>query len=89
MTTTIRTKMDAQGRVILPTHIRRDLQLNPGQPLNVTQTGDTIEIRQDTERCHFCGESVEEKYHTEVTIGPHKRLLCYNCAQAVAKALMK
>lgn len=87
--TITRTKMDAQGRVILPTHIRREMQLNPGQPLNVTKTGDTIEIRPDAERCHFCGESVDHQQHTEVTIGPNTRLLCNKCAQAVSKAMKK
>lgn len=87
--TITRTKMDAQGRVILPTHIRRDLQLNPGQPLNVMQAGDTIEIRPDVERCHFCGKSVDKQQHTEITIGNNKRLLCAACAEAVAKATGK
>ena len=89
MATAKATRMDAQGRVILPPHIRKEMNLNPGQLVNVSLEGGTITIRPDEERCYMCGESGENMHYTEVTIGHSKKIICYRCAQAIARAMMK
>lgn len=89
MATAKSTRMDAQGRVILPPHIRKEMNLNPGQLVNVSLEGGTIMIRPDEERCHLCGESVAENHHTKVTIGHEEKHICYRCAQCIARAMMK
>lgn len=89
MATTKTTRMDAQGRVILPPHIRKELNLNPGQLVNVSLEGDTIKIHLAEERCAFCGESVGGKHHAVVTIGREQKNVCVFCADAVAKAQIK
>ena len=80
MATTKTTKMDAQGRVILPPHIRKELNLHAGQTVSVTLEGDTITIRPTEERCGFCGETATDKY----IIGPKYTRICRNCALAIA-----
>ena len=86
MATAKATKMDAQGRVMLPPHIRKELNLNPGQPLNVSLEGGTIIIRPDEKRCIFCGESVENVKHAAITAGHSTKRVCRNCAQAIVYA---
>lgn len=83
MATTKTTRMDAQGRVILPPHIRKELNLNAGQLVTVTLEGGTIKILPAKERCAFCGEAAEDKYF----IGPNATRICKNCALAIASTL--
>ena len=79
--------LDAQGRIILPPHIRRHLNLAAGNLVEVALDDDgTIRIRATEERCSICGESVEGEHHAEITIGSSKKLFCYNCALAIVKA---
>lgn len=80
MATTKTTKMDAQGRVILPPHIRKEMNLNPGQTVTVSLENGTIQIRPEEERCAFCGKGV----HSKCIIGPNLTRICRSCAQAIA-----
>lgn len=82
MATAKATKMDAQGRVMLPPHIRKELNLNPGQIVNVSLEGGTIMIRPEEERCVFCGEKPTDKY----IIGPKETRICRSCANAITYA---
>lgn len=83
MSTTKTTRMDAQGRVILPPHIRKELNLNAGQPVTVSLVGNTITIRPAQNRCVICGGSVKDDH-----IALKKdALICRSCGLAIAKAL--
>ena len=85
MATTKTTRMDAQGRVLLPPHIRKELNLNPGQLVNVSLEGGTIRIQPAEERCAFCGEAATDKYIT----GPKTTRICRSCALAIATIALK
>lgn len=85
MATTKTTRMDAQGRVILPPHIRKELNLNAGQLVTVSLEGGTIKIQPAKERCAFCGEAAKDKY----LVGPKATLICGNCARAIATTVRK
>lgn len=83
MATTKTTKMDAQGRVILPPHIRKELNLNAGQEVTVSLEGGTIKIQPAEERCAFCGEVTRDKY----IIGPKLTRICRSCRLAIASTV--
>lgn len=85
MATVKTTKMDAQGRVILPPHIRKELNLNAGQLVNVSLDGDTIKIQPAEERCAFCGEAANAQY----IVGPKATRICRSCALAIATIAKK
>lgn len=85
MATNKTTRMDAQGRVILPPHIRKEMKLNPGQRLTVALEGNTITVRPAEERCSFCGAPAEDTY----TVGHKTTLICKSCARAIASAVQK
>lgn len=85
MATTKTTRMDAQGRVILPPHIRKELNLNAGQLVNVSLEGGTIKIQPAEERCAFCGEAATDKY----IIGPKATRICRSCALVIATTVQK
>ena len=82
--------IDDQGRIVLPHHIRKALNLASGNVVEVALEDDnTIRIRPSTERCCICGGSVENKHHTQISPAPNKKLICFDCAQKVAKAMIK
>lgn len=81
--------VDDLGRVILPAHIRKALNLGTGRCIEVDLDDDnTIRIRAIEERCTVCGNAVEGKHHTEVKANG-KKLVCYDCCQTIARAMMK
>lgn len=83
--------IDPQGRVILPSHIRHALNLQPGNVVEVDLDDDgTIKIKAIRERCCICGEGVEGDQPTiNLTTGPNRKIMCHNCAQLVARKLLK
>ena len=82
MATNKTTRMDAQGRVILPPHIRKELNLNPGHLVSVSLEGDTIKIRPAKERCSICGTAEDRLF-----VGPNNTRICKSCALAIASTV--
>lgn len=82
--------VDDVGRVLLPNHIRKALNLQKGTALEIElEDSGTIRIRCIEERCVLCGETVEGKPRAELTIGPDKKYICQACAQAVVNNIKK
>ncbi|MBQ9168906.1 MAG: AbrB/MazE/SpoVT family DNA-binding domain-containing protein [Oscillospiraceae bacterium] len=82
--------MDNQGRIIIPNHIRKALNLAPGNAVSVVLDNDgTIRIRATEERCCICGESVDGKHFTQIATGANRKLVCYYCAQQIAREMLK
>lgn len=84
MAKTKRVKVDAQGRVLIPPHIRKELGLNAGQVVEVSLEDGIIQILPTGDRCYVCGESGADLI--EVTIGPGKKHICNHCANVIARA---
>lgn len=81
------TRMDAQGRVILPPHIRKELGLEPSNEVSVTLEGETIMIRMAAETCVLCGTKLGEGYAPiAVTVGGKTRKMCLSCCTAAGVA---
>lgn len=82
--------VDNQGRIILPAHIRKALTIGKGHTVTVELDDDgSIRIRAVKERCCICGDAVNQKNFTEVTVGADEKIVCYDCAQAIARSMMK
>lgn len=80
------TRMDAQGRVILPPHIRKAMNLTPGSGVDVDLDADgTIRIRPAEERCVICGENPGDCIKIEV--GPHTKHVCRNCSKLIVSEM--
>lgn len=77
---------DSQGRIIIPNHIRKALDLTPETRLNITLEGnDTIVIKIAETRCVICGEGVEDKPSVKFTVGAEERHVCSRCGKAIEK----
>lgn len=79
MATAKNTRMDAQGRVLLPPHIRKELNLTAGQLVSVTLEGGTIKIQPAEERCVFCGKATDDQ-SLRISKTTH---ICKSCAQKI------
>lgn len=78
-------QLDEQGRIILPVHIRKTLNLDRDSTMEVAMEDDgTVILRTTTKRCTFCADLVEGKRH--LTIAKDK-YICTDCAAKVAQAL--
>lgn len=79
-------KLDAQGRVLIPPHIRGEMGLTAGQALEVDLDDGIIRIQPAYDRCYVCGESGGHLTLNEFTIGPFTRLICHRCTNTIAVA---
>ncbi len=70
-------KMTSHGSISIPVAIRRELGIEPKDPMVVEQDGGKIIISRYTVRCCFCGET--EKVH-EI----NGRGICEKCVGEVA-----
>lgn len=78
-------RLDEQGRVIIPNHYRKGLNLGPGSLVEVTMDDDNnIVIKPANENCCICGVSLEGKDTIQIT---KQKSMCRECAEAVAKVM--
>lgn len=78
MTTKTTRYVDAQGRVILPAHIRKALNLSEGHCLEIELEQDgTIRLRPTAERCCICGKPVTGQRY----VNRGDRHICWDCLQ--------
>lgn len=82
--------VDDQGRVVLPAHIREALNLSKGSVVEVSHENGTqeVRIRPSHERCAVCGLPIEEKPSAQIKTGTGNKLVCYKCAQAIARDMI-
>lgn len=82
----VRTKttryIDAQGRIILPAHIRKALNLTEGRcvELDIEEDG-SLRLRPTEERCHICGRVTSFIPSMRV----HEKIICCECAKEIAE----
>lgn len=74
-------RLDAQGRLLIPAHLRDQLAIGADTPLKISTDGQTIRVSPSGIRCSLCGEG-------EGTIGisvggPTERFICKRCAKNV------
>lgn len=74
-------RLDGQGRVILPSHIRKALGLaqNSAVTIDLTDRGEVL-IKPTTERCCICGSDVHDKPFTQtLMVGSERKYVCGYC----------
>ena len=74
-------KMDGQGRVILPSYVRKalDLKENSSVTIEMTDMG-SILITPERKRCCICGELVTDKDHHTIKSWNGDKYICEICA---------
>lgn len=80
--------LDPQGRVMIPSHYRKELHMTPTNAVDVILEDDgSIRIRAAADRCCICGEDVDAAECAKFTIGTGQKRICRNCAQAIVEAI--
>lgn len=74
-------KLTSHGSISIPVAMRRDIGLQGGDPMEVSQSGGDIIIRPYTPRCVFCGT-------TEGVCKFEGKGICSECAEK-ALAIME
>lgn len=69
-------KVDNLGRIVLPSELRKTLNIKIKDPLEIYVSGDSIVLRKYLPCCVFCGD--------EEDIKPFKnKYICKNCAKSL------
>lgn len=79
-------QLDKAGRVIIPSDFREAFNIQPGGAVDIEVGKDYLIIKPASKLCTVCAKSVENRHHTEL---PDGKLICFDCSQNVAKAMMK
>lgn len=84
MTTKSTRYLDAQGRIILPNHIRKALNLAPGSAVDVDmEDAYTIRIRPADLRCALCGVRLTENEGRTITVWSGEKHVCGLCESKI------
>lgn len=75
-------KMTSHGSVSIPVAMRRELGIEPKDPMVIEENGGKIIISPYTLRCSFCGTTEDVR-----KLGG--RGICISCAERAYKAFMK
>jgi len=54
--------LDALGRISVPREICRTMDIQPGDPIEITPCGDAISLKPLKIQCVVCGDTNEEKH---------------------------
>lgn len=74
-------KLDGQGRVILPSYIRKALNLTQDSAVTIEMTDmGGILITPEQKRCCICGERVVGKTHKTIKSWNGDKYICAICA---------
>lgn len=84
-------RVDGQGRIVIPANIRNTLGLKTGSVVTVSLDHQGM-IRVEPmyeRRCAICGESVEAAHRVPVKIGPNEKDVCVACAKVIGRAVQE
>ena len=77
-------RLDGQGRVILPSHIRKALELNKDSAVTIDMTNDgRIIITPAEDRCCICGEGISGQPHLTIQTWNGTRYICESCDEQI------
>ena len=82
-------RIDELGRVVIPVHIRKALNLTTNNRVELSLDDDgKIVIQATEERCSLCGKTLKDGVKTvSVTANRQNKLICCNCAVKVAQVM--
>ena len=70
-------KVDELGRIVLPIELRRSLDIDVKDPIEVYTDGDRIILKKYTQSCSFCGK-------TKDVVSFRDRLVCRKCIEELS-----
>lgn len=71
-------QLDTLGRIVLPIELRRTLDIDAKDMLEIFVEGETVVLRKYEPNCHFCSG-------TEALSSFRDKLICRNCLKELKK----
>ena len=71
-------KIDELGRLVVPKEMRKALDINCNDPVEITNEGDRIILRKHLPRCIFCAADTE-------LLSVKGKKICKSCLNEIAK----
>ena len=75
-------RVDELGRVVIPKEMRRQLNIEVKDPIEIMSDGSSIILQKYENRCIFCGT-------VKPSIRYKDKLVCKRCLRAINKSLEK
>ena len=75
-TTGVFRQLDSLGRIVLPIELRRSLNINTKDLLEILVEGNTVTLRKYEPNCHFCGSSAGLTSYRD-------KLICRHCLKEI------
>ncbi len=69
-------KVDELGRMVIPIELRKTMNIDKNDPVEIYVEGDSIIIKKYEPHCIFCGSS-------ENTLEYNDRTICRNCIKEI------
>lgn len=84
-------RVDGQGRIVIPVGVRKELNLKTGSVVTISldDQGTILVEAMNERRCSLCGESVEASKRVPVKVGPYEKFVCVHCAKTISNAVAK
>ena len=76
-------KIDQLGRLVVPMELRKTLELEIGEPIEIFTKGDTIILKKYQKKCIFCDNEEREKLYT---VGG--KVVCHSCLNKLRNNMM-
>ena len=73
-------KVDDLGRVVFPIEMRKTMDIEPKDPIEIYVEGDRIIFKKYESGCHFCGEMKDNTYFKE-------KLVCETCVEELKEVI--
>ena len=77
--------IDRFGRIIIPAHIRKQMNIGVGKVINMTVKNGVLHIKAIPARCCVCGGDLEKKPHASLG----EKDICYDCATKIVAVFEK
>ena len=73
-------RIDELGRIVIPKEMRRELDIDQKDPIEISIEGSNIVLRKYENKCVFCGA-------VKPAIRYNEKLLCSKCLKAINKSV--
>ena len=67
--------VDVLGRIVIPKEMRKELNIEPGNPVEIELNGKDLKVRKHEERCIFCGKKAVHTYRN--------KKICNSCKEGL------
>lgn len=82
--------IDRFGRIVIPAHIRKQMNVGVGKVINMTvDKNGTLIIKPIPARCYTCGGDLGRRPHATLSPSTGEKFICHDCATKIVEIFEK